>query len=286
MNARYRVATADERSWYEMALYPLQNRVCATIGALDPQLVLTGGTTLARVYLDHRYSDDLDIFTTGPVAPLARAIVDALEGDGHDVELRTPLGAFVRMTIVAADIRLQLDIATDHRRLDAPIFAPSLGINVPTLRDLAGNKLVAFEDRREIKDAIDLFFLRKTYTWSEFFAAADEKRVPLDYVALHHAMRAPLVGSALLTHEIDDDAFTAFQRESADAIRAQVKKKTTELSATSKTIIHDILWDTPREDRTINAATRRIIKTRARALPLPERLVIRAALDKPESNSP
>jgi predicted nucleotidyltransferase component of viral defense system len=42
-------------------LYPLQDRILAVAAGYGDDLVLTGGTALARAYLHHRYSDDIDL---------------------------------------------------------------------------------------------------------------------------------------------------------------------------------------------------------------------------------
>ncbi len=43
-------------------LYPLQDQALRVLAALDTGFYLTGGTAVARAYLNHRYSDDLDLF--------------------------------------------------------------------------------------------------------------------------------------------------------------------------------------------------------------------------------
>lgn len=48
--------------YYTDRLYPLQDRVLKEIQSIDSFLYLTGGTVVSRVYLHHRYSDDLDLF--------------------------------------------------------------------------------------------------------------------------------------------------------------------------------------------------------------------------------
>jgi hypothetical protein len=70
--ARDRVADevhpAAERAHNEGALYPLQDRLLAVAATYGTDLVLTGGTGLARCYVAHRYSDDTDRFTLQPHA--------------------------------------------------------------------------------------------------------------------------------------------------------------------------------------------------------------------------
>ncbi|PIW07184.1 hypothetical protein COW38_03270, partial [Candidatus Collierbacteria bacterium CG17_big_fil_post_rev_8_21_14_2_50_45_7] len=43
-------------------LYPLQDKILATVSTLETKFYLTGGTALSRGYFDHRFSDDLDFF--------------------------------------------------------------------------------------------------------------------------------------------------------------------------------------------------------------------------------
>jgi predicted nucleotidyltransferase component of viral defense system len=53
---------AADKAYYLNQLYPLQDRVLRVITACDTDFYLTGGTALSRVYLHHRFSDDLDLF--------------------------------------------------------------------------------------------------------------------------------------------------------------------------------------------------------------------------------
>lgn len=48
--------------YYEKKLYPLQDKILQIVGDNNEKFYLTGGTALSRVYLNHRYSDDLDFF--------------------------------------------------------------------------------------------------------------------------------------------------------------------------------------------------------------------------------
>ncbi len=57
----YRTATSQEIRFYQEILYPLQDRILSFAATFE-DLYLTGGTALARFYLQHRFSDDLDLF--------------------------------------------------------------------------------------------------------------------------------------------------------------------------------------------------------------------------------
>ncbi len=47
---------------YYSKLYDLQDRALNYIQRANTDFYLTGGTALSRFYLNHRYSDDLDLF--------------------------------------------------------------------------------------------------------------------------------------------------------------------------------------------------------------------------------
>ena len=48
--------------YYEENLYPFQDKVLRILKNCDLPFYLTGGTAVSRGYLNHRYSDDLDLF--------------------------------------------------------------------------------------------------------------------------------------------------------------------------------------------------------------------------------
>ena len=45
----------------------------------------------------------------------------------------------------------------------------ALGVHAHTLRDIAANKIGAFEDRSEVKDAVDLYHLTRRFPWQQLF---------------------------------------------------------------------------------------------------------------------
>ena len=47
---------------YFSFLYPLQDRVLQILNTVETGFYLTGGTAASRGYLNHRFSDDLDLF--------------------------------------------------------------------------------------------------------------------------------------------------------------------------------------------------------------------------------
>jgi Nucleotidyl transferase AbiEii toxin, Type IV TA system len=281
MTAPYRLATAAERAYYEGVLYPLQDRILAIAAEYGDDLVLTGGTALARAYLHHRYSDDIDLFTLRPQAgTLGRDFANALRAAGFTVEPVVESSSFVRMMAGDAngEAAIQVDIAPDAPRVEEAVRSQLGGVYVHTLRDLAANKIGAFENRSEVKDVVDLFHLARRFTWPEIFADAERKRVPIAYEDLQHFLATPVNGSALLSEPIAEADFDRFVTTLRAEVAAEIKKKLLECRAQVPKIASSLLWDTPRELRTINPRTKSVLARRAPTLPLPQRLALLEAL--------
>lgn len=278
-DARFRIASACEAAYYEERLYPLQDRILALVGeTYGDRLVLTGGTALARLYLDHRFSDDLDLFTLAPAAGrLGADLGNTLTAAGLRVDPVTASPEFYRAMISDGTTQIQLDVAPDQPRLDTPRLS-ELNVYAHTLREIAANKIGAFENRSEVKDAVDLFYLAEQFAWSDVFCDAETKRVPIAYEDLKHLRDQPLQGQALLRAPIAADAFAAFLESLHREIELEVKKKVSEYALQIDRIVFDLLWDTPPDRRTINETTAGVLEQRLTQLPLPQRLALAKAL--------
>lgn len=271
-------ATQEEVDLYERVLYPLQDRVLEIAGGYRERLILTGGTALARVYFDHRYSEDIDLFTdVERVQPLAHEFLNAIRSAGITVDLTNGQDqpGFVRAFV--GEERLKVDIAADLPRLDLPFFDPRLKVCVHTLTDLGGNKVVAYEGRAEIKDVVDLYYLAKSQTWPEMFRAADRKRVPIAYEELRFITSQPIIGTVLSKTGLDFDVET-FVGVLNNELEIEIKKKKYELRGRVKSIVSDLLWDAPASERRISPATASVLLRRAEKLPEPARLLIEEAV--------
>ena len=130
-------------------LTPLQRRILHEIGRspLRGEFYLTGGTALAALYLHHRYSVDLDLFTENPAAvaqvpPTMQEIASRL---GLEVTFTRTLGTFLEAFVTSPDgERVEFDFAQDSPyRLEPTRLDPELGLWVDSLEDIACNKLSA-----------------------------------------------------------------------------------------------------------------------------------------------
>ena len=96
--------------YYQNTLYPLQNKVLKIVEMLPVEFYLTGGTTLSRVYLHHRYSDDLDFFVNGATdfKIQVNTVIKAFTGAGLNIETAVADEGFARIFVFEAESSLKI----------------------------------------------------------------------------------------------------------------------------------------------------------------------------------
>ena len=156
-----------------------------------PPFFLTGGTALSAFYLQHRYSEDLDLFT--------------LDSDAFDrvplyaADTATRLTAFVASLQTAPQFhRYKLSrkgesVIVDFVREVVPQISEKKnrfeGIIVDTLEDITANKVCTVISRAEIKDYIDIYFLgRAGHPLENYIKEAQRKDAGVSQAALAYLM--------------------------------------------------------------------------------------------------
>lgn len=221
----YRLASGDELTFYYNRLYPLQDRVFQEVAAFGDALYLTGGTALARVHFQHRLSDDLDFFTPTAQLPfLANELIARLQQCGLAVTVEQMTAWFVRFFVEDDNVRLKIDLVRDAQLTGALVRLPQ-GIYSNNLSDIGANKITAFEDRAEIKDIVDLFYICQVVEMQSLFALADRKRVPVAYERLLTINQLGISGRALLLKALDVAELERFLNRLRAATEDEVKKK-------------------------------------------------------------
>jgi len=172
-------------------LTPLQESVLVALfenGLGDRGYYLTGGTALAEFYLQHRYSEDLDLFT--------RKSGSLKEDFENFSELLTSLGLIVVSQSIVEEYARFLVFAEDQKDMGLKVeFAKAAGarmappevhghVLVDSFEDIAVNKICAILNRQpsESKDFCDLFFILKEsrYELDYLIGRAREKEAALD----------------------------------------------------------------------------------------------------------
>lgn len=122
---------------------------------------LTGGTALAEFFLGHRYSYDIDLFTTEEnlLTPFCRVLEQRAKRNRLALSTVRRFGSFVEYLMEASDSSFLIQIAVDTPyRFGGPLLSEH-GVWVNDWDDLKVDKLLAFYGRAEPRDAIDLYFI-------------------------------------------------------------------------------------------------------------------------------
>jgi hypothetical protein len=138
---------------------------------------LTGGAVLSGWILQHRSTDDLDLFTERDAViesadRLARYVADKT---GSKIEVIQSSADFHRFLFTRGDESVRMDLARDR----APQIYPKVmrdGIRTDSVEEIVVNKLCALVGRSEIRDLVDLMFLERAgYRVQDYLVPAERK---------------------------------------------------------------------------------------------------------------
>jgi len=149
-----------ERAYFFDTLYPLQDEVLAVLAGLETGFYLTGGTAASRLYLHHRFSDDLDFFVNDrPEFILwTERLIQAL--DQHPswtCQVINRDERFVRLGVQQGDVLLKIELINDVPAHVGDVQThPKLG-RVDSAENILANKVTAVLGREEPKDLADIW---------------------------------------------------------------------------------------------------------------------------------
>ena len=154
-----------DRSFYFDKLYPLQDRALRAITNAGTEFYLGGGTAASRGYLQHRFSDDLDLFVNDDdrFGLWAHQLVPALEGiEGCQLTILDMQKRFARIRLTSTDFFLKIELINDvPARIGEIVTHESLG-RLDSAENILANKITAAIDRQEPRDLADIWgFCRK-----------------------------------------------------------------------------------------------------------------------------
>ncbi len=184
---------------------------------------------------------------------------------------------YSRFYVKTRDCKMKIDVVREHLHYGELVKTPA-GFYLNNLEDIAAAKIAAFEDRAEMKDIIDLFYLTKQFSFPKLFELADSKRVPVAYEHLLTLNTQGISGMALITEQIDAQELRTF----IDVLKRETENEIKKKECIAQSEIHEIimmnLWDFPREFRNIKPQSIPVLKRRLKKMPLPERNVIKKLL--------
>ncbi len=122
---------------------------------------LGGGAALSGVYLGHRMTGDIDLFSHDreDMRTLVGVLPEAAAAAGVSLTILRDVGHLVRARIEAATMLSEVDVVHEPAAdLQSP--PPAIeGILVESLEDLRASKLTCILSRSEPRDLVDLCFL-------------------------------------------------------------------------------------------------------------------------------
>jgi hypothetical protein len=170
--------------YYTHKLYPLQDKVLSEIININTFLYLTGGPVASRVYLNHRYSDDLDLFANNH--PDFGEEVDRIANHlkkRFDLDLQVKEQMYARAFVNEGDTILKIDFVNDVGFHCGEIAPSTLYHRTDNWRNILSNKITSLS-REEGKDAADILFICYHYSfdWFEIINEAKNKDSWVDEV--------------------------------------------------------------------------------------------------------
>lgn len=200
------------------------------------QFYLTGGTALARFYLGHRCSEDLDFFTGFPdiITPFSVNLEKHLNEKGYRVKRLRGVSSFIELEVISGQEGVLVHLAQDAAFRLQPLksFEECPGLNIDSLEDIAANKLLALFGRAMLRDFIDVYFLvnKGGFSKKKLTDSAAKKDPGFDLYWLGVALERvrsfdqKAVDMLLLIEKIDfsdiRDFFTGWLKEIAGIIKA------------------------------------------------------------------
>jgi hypothetical protein len=165
-------------------MYPLQDAVLKEIEDSKTFLYLTGGTAVSRVFLNHRYSDDLDLFAnrhTDFEKEIDRVTQHLAKN--FKIELQVKDVAYGRAVIQEGDLLLKIDYVNDVGFHSGEVISTDLFFRTDNWRNILSNKITALS-REEGKDAADVIYtcLRYPFNWQDIINDAKNKDSWIDEV--------------------------------------------------------------------------------------------------------
>jgi len=172
----------------DVVFTPLQEKVFTAFSRnkLSQSFYFTGGTALSVFHYKHRESEDLDFFSETDFDN--QPVIDFMSqlGKSLHIPVRFTQKYKTRIFELVKDdvLLLKIDfVHYPHARLETGVKYHH--ISVDTTKDIGANKILTLNQRTEVKDFVDVFYLLKEYTiWDLLYAYEAKFNMKIDLVLL------------------------------------------------------------------------------------------------------
>jgi len=149
----------DKESFFDK-LYALQDDVLRVINGAGTEFYLTGGTAASRGYLNHRFSEDLDLFVNDDdrfSAWADRVVQSLIRHSAWDVAVLRKDERFLRCTAASTEVTMRVELVNDVPAHVGDILEHALLGRLDSPENILANKVTAAIDRNEPKDLADIW---------------------------------------------------------------------------------------------------------------------------------
>jgi predicted nucleotidyltransferase component of viral defense system len=128
------------------------------INEIRENFFLTGGTALSVFYLNHRVSDDLDLFSNKKV-DLSRIDFNLVRELKDNINKTNSTEFYLSYIINNTKVDFAIDEVSNNLPREKYYFDDKAYIAIDNINNILSNKLCVLVSRTEIKDYIDFFYL-------------------------------------------------------------------------------------------------------------------------------
>lgn len=201
--------------------------------AIEEHFFLTGGTALAVFYLNHRVSNDIDLFCRNELdlAPITFWISGKWPSYSA---IAKQTAQFASCTIQNVKLDLVIDPLSNDQSRERYKFENGESLAIDNIRNISSNKLCTIANRIEPKDFIDLYCIvanDQSLNWDTIYSDARSKEAIFDdpptvAFQIEQGWRQIQADRSLfpkLTHKIDPHHLDSFYRHLTNWIYSKAK---------------------------------------------------------------
>ncbi len=153
---------------------------------ISQNFYFTGGTALSVFYYQHRYSEDLDFFTENDFGD--ETIIKFVNSVSEELELKVRFTRRDKARIFELTKKDRFAIKLDFVHYLFKRIKKGKEYNqfdIDSLLDIGANKLLTINQRTDVKDFVDLYFLLKDFTvWDLIYACEAKFKLETDIILL------------------------------------------------------------------------------------------------------
>jgi hypothetical protein len=145
-----------------------------------------GGTALARYYLNHRLSEDLDFFGDNIFQFYQESsIISNKIIENYKLKMNMPKDVqedYTYFYIEQNDIFLKIEMQNYFDKRVGNIHTLTNGLYIDNLENILSNKITTFCNRNEAKDLFDIICISNNYTfnWNDIINISSNKQLETD----------------------------------------------------------------------------------------------------------